>query len=441
MRFFICFTAFCVENLIMTQKTQIISKILLLSILSLNLSCANHSDDPKPAPPTITDSKPSVDQDALAPIQKTNKLFKKLGETDKFEWVPSGYQQGFVYDIYYYIPSSIKNTKNSPALVFMHGGGQSTLTREGANRAVNLYIKDVIAASEKYKFIAVLPSSNGLNWGGHTERLMVELSKLMRANLNFDTNRLGLSGHSMGGMGITRTFTQMVNDFSFVNSISSAMDDKLQDVNRLNKMYNMKYSHQLGTQDEFDIFITRTKILEANVKKMEQDYGKPSLFEMEWFDDGHVYGAAQTKKLESLFKGQRNIFQNELYGLISFNNVMITENNIKFTVFGSKRYLWVENIPAGVADGFNFQAKAKNNRIDFSFDKDAYGVDIYPKSKKFKLYLSAKLFDLSKEISIYDGGYFVAKYKPVLASARKPGLMDKDDANTAYDDIFEFSFN
>ncbi len=423
----------------MTKKTSSPFKVLLLLLISFNFSCAK-SDDSQSAPAPVA---PVVDAEkiVLQPIHKEDSIFKKVGSVQKFEWVPTGYQSGFVYDIYYYIPASIQDSKNSPALVFMHGGGESTLTREGANKAVNKYIKEVVAAAEKYKFIAVLPSSNGLNWGGHTERILTELAQLLRTNLNFDTNRLGVSGHSMGGMGITRTFTRLVNDYSFVNSISSAMNDTTQTEDRLAKMYNIKYSHQLGTKDTFEVFITWTKALEKNIKMMEQNHQKVSQFEMEWFDDAHVYKPAQTKKLESLFQGQRNLFQNDLYGQIYFDQKSYTENLIQFSVTGSNRYLWVENIPTTVSDYFNFEAKALKNRIDFNFNKDEDKYTIYPKSKKFKIYLSSKMFDLSKDINIYDEGYFVAKYKAKPAADRKPGLMDKDDLNTGYDDVFEFKFN
>jgi hypothetical protein len=421
----------------MTKKTSLLSKILLISLTALNFSCAKSDDaNAAPAAPVV-----ETEKIVLQPIQKEDSVFKKVGSIQKFEWVPSGYQSGFVYDIYYYIPTSIQNSKNSPALVFMHGGGESTLTREGANKAVNIYIKEVVAAAEKYKFIAVLPSSNGLNWGGHTERILTELAKLLRTNLNFDTNRLGLSGHSMGGMGISRTFTRLVNDYSFVNSISSMIAEDGQTEDRLTKMYNIKYSHQLGTKDKFTAFIPVTQTLEKNVKAMEQSHQKKSLFEMEWFDDGHVYTPAQTKKLESLFQGQRNLFQNDVYGQIYFDQKSYTEHSIQFSVTGSNRYLWVENIPTTINDHFNFEAKALKNRIDFNFNKDEDHYTIYPHSKKFKIYLSSKMFDLSKDINIYDEGYFVAKYKAKPAADRKPGLMDKDDLNTAYDDVFEFKFN
>lgn len=421
-------------------KTNLLLKILLLSITSITLSCSQ-SDDSTPSASPVAPTKPVLESSELAPIQKQNTLFKKFGSVQKFDWVPTGYQKDFVYDIYYYIPTSIQKTKDSPALVFMHGGGESTLTRDGSNKAVNIYIKEVVAAAEKYKFIAVLPSSNGLNWGGHTQRAVTELATLLRAHLNFDTNRLGLSGHSMGGMGITRSFIRIINDYSFVNSISSAMNDTTQGEDRLTKMYNIKYSHQLGTKDSFDTFIKWTKTLEQNVKDMEWNRRKTSMFELEWFDDGHVYGAAQTKKLESLFKVQRNIFQNELYGQIYFDSKSYVDNNITFTVIGTKRYLWVENVPTTISDIFNFEVKADKNRVDFNFYKDVDGYTIYPKSKTFKVYLSEKMFDLSKDINIYDEGYFVAKYKAKTKSDRKSGLMDKDDPHSAYDDVFEFKFN
>ncbi len=415
-----------------------LSKIVLFLSISFTFSCSSGSGDAKPAPAVNPDV---VTKPTLTPIQKQDGVFNEFGSVQKFEWVPTGYSKDFVYDIYYYIPTSIQNSNNSPALVFMHGGGASTINREGSNKAVNIYMKEVVAAAEKYKFIAILPSANGLNWSGHTQRILGELAQLLREHLNFDTNRLGLSGHSMGGMGITRTFTHLVNDYSFVNSISSAMNDATQTDARLSKMYNIKYSHQLGLKDHFTDFVIWTKKLEANVKDMEERHNKKSQFEMEWFDDGHVYTSAQTKKLESLFKGQRKIFQNELFGEIYFDIKAYTENAINYTVLGSKRYLWMENMATTVSDHFQFEATVKNNIVNVNFFKDEDGYTIYPKSKKFKIYVSSKIFDLTKDIVVYDEGYFITRYIAKSKADLKPGLIDKDDPNTAYDDVFEFTFN
>lgn len=421
------------KRLLHNKKMKMLNKGFLLIFLAfINLGCSENFGK--------FFDQTEVQVQTLKPIQKNNKIFNKFGTLEKFEWAPPKYQIGFVYDVYYYIPKSIVETQNSPALIFMHGGGNSTLTREGSNKTVLGYSKTVIAAAEKYKFIAILPSANGLNWGGHTETLLNGLADLARNQLYFDTNRLGVSGHSMGGMGLTRTFNRLANHFSFVNALSAGMNDTTQVEERLIKMYNIKYSHQLGTQDHFTAFIDWTKQLEKNVKKMEDKYGDKSFFEIEWFQDKHVYTSEQTAKLEELFKWKREIYQKKLYGQIFFDDVRLTENNIQFHLEGDHRYLWIENISAAKRDNFNFQLLAENNKIEISFSKDQNGNTLFPQSKKFKLYLSSKIFDLEKDILVYVEGDLVARYSSPSSLDRRSGFIVNEDPNTKYNDVFEFSF-
>lgn len=421
------------------MSKKYLNQLLAVSlVVSFFWGCADHKDlAPQTNVNTAIEETPAeetpIHQQALVAIQKSDKYFKQFGKLQKFEWVPKGYQNGFVYDIYYYIPKSIANTKNSPALIFMHGGGASTMTRAGANEVVGRYTSTVATAAEKYKFIAVLPSSNGLNWGSHTDLILSELSSFMRDQLNFDTDRLGLSGHSMGGMGIGRNYQRVVNDFSFANSISSAIALGNQTEERISKMFNIKYCHQQGTKDHFPEFITWNQALEKKVKSIETKYNSKAKFEIEWFNDAHVYTDAQTKKLEALFREKREIFQKNLYGQIYLTDKDLVENFIKFHAKGNNRYLWLENIPVAREDIINFILESNDNQIHLKFAT-------MPLSKVFKVYLSLKIFDLDKNIPIYVNGKQVAEYKAKAASKRKSGLITANDPASKYDDVFEFSF-
>ncbi len=133
-------------------------------------------------------------------------LFDTVGSVDSFQWAPERYANDFKYDIFYYIPKNLDPNTKSGALIFTHGGGESTMDRAGSIHAVNLYMADLKRMADELGIIVVLPSANGLNWGGHTRGLMRDLGRLMRKELNIDVNRLGVSGHSMGGMGITRNY-------------------------------------------------------------------------------------------------------------------------------------------------------------------------------------------------------------------------------------------
>jgi hypothetical protein len=63
--------------------------------------------------------------------------FNTIGLKSSFQWAPDNYSDAthpsnFTYDIFYYIPERLKNLENVNALIFNHGGGSSTLTRDGS---------------------------------------------------------------------------------------------------------------------------------------------------------------------------------------------------------------------------------------------------------------------------------------------------------------------
>lgn len=421
---------------------NIFIKISLIVSSIIYVSCSKNQDSGQSGHPysEITDETKNVEKN-LKPIQKKNSYFKVFGRIDQFEWAPADYQNGFVYDVYYYIPADIVEKKDNPILIFMHGGGQSTVDRVGANKVVKVYLPEVIAAANKYKFVAIIPATNGLQWGGHTQTVLNALADLTKTHLNFDTDRLGVSGHSMGGMGITRVFPRLVNNFSFVNPISAGMAETSQTEDRLNKMFNIHYSHQLGTKDHFKDFIKWSKKLEFAVADLENKYQKTAKFEFEWFNDAHVYKSQQTAKLDSLFKIKRDIYQNELYGHIYYDDIIRTESNIKYPFLGNKRYLWYEDITTEKTDSYHFKLSAIKNRIDIEYFKNADGILLYPKSKKVRLYLSKKIFNLKQDIDVFVNGRFVLNHKALAARSelRIKGYIDSLDKNTSYDDRIEFS--
>jgi Poly(3-hydroxybutyrate) depolymerase len=106
-------------------------------------------------------------------------VFTQKGSVDQFQWTPDYYTTGFKYDVFYYIPKKLKQTKDANSLIFLHGGGQSTMTRAGSARVAKSYIDDLKSIADQLGFIIVAPSGSGLNWGGHMRGMLPELAKLM----------------------------------------------------------------------------------------------------------------------------------------------------------------------------------------------------------------------------------------------------------------------
>src|SRR5690606_33615734 len=139
----------------------------------------------------------------------------QYGNISSEQWAPANYPQDFKYDVLYYQPQSLKGKKNSKVLVFLHGGGASTVTRAGALSVSSSYISNLKSIADNLGFTLIVPSSSSLNWGGHTRVMLEALARELKQDKRFDAKRIGLSGHSMGGMGITRNFFWLADDFAF----------------------------------------------------------------------------------------------------------------------------------------------------------------------------------------------------------------------------------
>ena len=219
-----------------------------------------------------------------ADIIKDKTHFDTLGAIDSFSWAPARYENDFRYDVFYYIPASLQNKSQVGALIFNHGGGSSTMTREGSIRAVGLYINDLKRMADELGIVVVLPSANGLNWGGHTRGLLRDLGRMMRKELDIDVNRLGVSGHSMGGMGITRNYLWGADEFAFYLPMAAGMDVNHQTEQHLNKVFNIPYVHLQGLGDHFDIFITRCEEQKKRTRDLEIKYNELSKLDINQVD-------------------------------------------------------------------------------------------------------------------------------------------------------------
>lgn len=341
--------------------------------------------------------------------------FSKVGELASFQWSLPRYQnKDFFYDVFYYIPATLAKTKNAPAIIFMHGGGDSTLTREGAIKTVHRYTPDLIKLADELQFVLVVPSSNGLNWGGHTRGFIRDLAGLVRKELEVDGNNFGLVGHSMGGMGITRSANWLTDQFSFFLPTAAGMDPRGAVEENLVQNFNTVYEHHQGLKDDFQIFIERCHIQEKAMKDLEVKYGLTSGLTIKFYDGPHNYDRPLLKAaLDQHFKKtRRNLYQEKLFGSLYFANGLYVENKIQFHLDEFKSYFWIEVLEADTTVypfRLNIQAEIDDaeNKVTVKFENNAQHI------KKLRVYVSSKNLNLDRKIIVEVNGkkYFNKKVK------------------------------
>lgn len=377
-----------------------------------------------------------ISWNAQAHVIKNPIHFDHVGAMYSFQWAPARYESDFKYDIFYYIPTQLANRSQVPALIFNHGGGQSTLTREGSIRAVTIYLQDLKRLADELGMIVILPSANGLNWGGHTRGFMRNLAQMIRTELDVDPNQIGLSGHSMGGMGITREYAWIADEFAYFLPMSAGMDENMQNERYLSKVFNVPYTHLQGLADHFDIFISRTKAQVKNTQALEQKYQRQSKFKAIFYQGDHSFNYPISKAaLMNLYQNPRNLYQPELWGTIHTVHSKNPDNNIIYDYESEARYFWLEFTQSDLtqSEATDFFAAIHGQTIDIT-------MPVLPKaSKAFKVYLSSKLINLQLPISITLNGVTVAN-RPASAEALPLKNFDSLDPGFNFEDVMEIQF-
>lgn len=364
--------------------------------------------------------------------------FDRIGVVDKFQWAPPTYTTGFKYDVFYYIPHGMGKANNR-SMIFMHGGGSSTMTREGSARVAKMYIDDLKRLADKMKFIIVAPSGSGLNWGGHTRVMIRELAVFMREQLTVTANKMVLAGHSMGGMGITRNAHWLIDQFAAFLPMAAGMDPKHATEANLQTYFNTYYHHLQGLNDHFRVFIERCQNQEAQIQMLEDKFGADSGFVMEYYNGSHNYQMPLIEKtlLKIWQNHQRNLIQPVLRGHFYHRDTINEYNNIRYNLTSTKTYMWLEvNKFKPLSDGQVakrdiFTATVINNNIDINFT-EAHGID------SLRVYLSDLMVDLTQPIKVFVDGDL--KYQGIVdqnmnMNINRALLVDKDFNFDSYVDI------
>lgn len=352
--------------------------------------------------------------------------FDKFGSVEKIKYRPVNSPLSFEYDVIYYIPAKLKNQKNLKTLVFLHGGGASTSDRAGSMRVAKMYFRDMKKMADELGVVMVAPSGSGLNWGGHMLAYLEDLVETIKTDLDVDPNAIGLTGHSMGGMGITRSYMWLADEFAFFMPVAAGMDPRYFKEKLLATMFNTTYYHLQGLYDHFDIFVERVNLQHIEMTLLEKKYKEKSGWSKEFYDEGHNYPYKLYKqRLETLLKTtKRDLYQKKLRGLLLYRNETLVNqwsNGIEFYLAPRERYFWVEAKEFSIEKkAIEFVAEVKKNNININI-KD--GV------KTLRVYLSSQMLKLKKPVTITINGveYFndIADMNLDMSAQRKqdPGFI------------------
>lgn len=362
-------------------------------------------------------------------IKENARNFTTVGSMDYFIWAPEHNPSRFKYEVFYYIPESLKTMEGARALIFLHGGGGSTRNRVGSlNVASDYMVNDLQKWANALKMVVIAPSAAGLNWGGHTFTMLRELIRVARMEMAIDPNNIGLAGHSMGGMGITRNYLWLADEFAYFVPMAAGLDPVFLTEQHLNKVFNVPYVHLQGKQDHFTEFITRCDQQANFVTELASTTQRTSLFELIYYEGRHNldYWLSQ-QTFERLQQKPRNIYQPILYGSLFSTAEELTENNITFKQKSVDRYFWVKIKEAdnSAPERLDFQASILNNVIELNL------VQKPEKIKSLELLLSQKLLDFSLPVIIKVNGQIIQQYLPQV---QKDLVVDPTDETYLFED-------
>lgn len=363
-------------------------------------------------------------------------VFTKYGKIHKSEFanyaiVKNKRQKLADYDVYYYVPKSLEGKKNIKSLFFLHGGGQSTMTRSGSRQVTKMYIEDLKSVADKLQVALICPSGSAQNWGGHLVDMLRDLKHIAIKDLNLDRNSIALSGHSMGGMGITRSAHYLASEFSFFMPVAAGYDFKPENerVNparrrgndlKMDTYFNHRYVHLQGKNDHFRDFIKRVKEQERRIKVKEVEFGKKSKFEPIIYNGDHNYPKTQyTKLLAREFENsKRDPYQKELYGLeYNIDELIKNQWTNGFSLYYGmmNSYFWIE--------GLEHKKYKQLNKVRGKIKENSVALELDSNISKVRVYLDQKMLDLSQEITISVNGE--NKFSGIV-EVSKPNSKDLD---------------
>jgi predicted esterase len=340
-------------------------------------------------------------------MAKTHSLkFTIKGSVSSFKYQATSYTGE--HEIIYYIPENLDLKKPQKLMILLHGGGASTATYASAADIAKGYVESNKTLADELGFIIIAPSSQ-YGWGYIVRVLVNETLLLAKTELNINSNHVFLYGHSMGGMGITRDGHYLADKMSFIMPSSAGMPESYQTREHLLTYFNTPFIHVNGKKDHYADFVIRANQVKTKVSLLENELKTPSKYQLHFHPGGHNPDKILKKKLiESALKNPRNLYQKQIYPI--FQDLMTLDNQWKVPPVTHKLIdngFWIDVLNRETQNDrpTTYYSQAKINGQTISIDIDQ-GIS------KIRIYLSKKLVDFSKEVSIQINGKIHKNYQP-----------------------------
>lgn len=179
------------------------------------------------------------------------------------------------YNYLLYLPDNYDSLKNWPLMIYLHGGSQKG---NDLNKLKAYGPPQLIDQGKKFDFIVASPQCpDGRYWS--TENWFDSLYAELLAGYRVDTNRVYLTGISMGGYGTYITAMDHPGKFAALLALCGGCNDS--DTSRICNLRNVPIWASHGTADDI-VSINETKRI---VNRLEQCNGKIKFTPLE--NEGH----------------------------------------------------------------------------------------------------------------------------------------------------------
>ncbi|MBL7714018.1 MAG: alpha/beta hydrolase [Bdellovibrionales bacterium] len=273
----------------------------------------------------------------------------QLGKVIVFNF--KGGSEELARENFYYFPTSIekpfKEGQKFKTLVFLHGGGESTATQPSASKVALRYMRDYLEYAEKNQVLLIFPTT-AYGWNLQTRYYLRDLVKQIQIAYPVDGEKIVLSGHSMGGMGITREFGLIHHFFRGVLGQAAGAKESSTAAHLLQSYFYTPYIHLNGINDHFTDFEPWMKSLERKLHLMEIEQGRNSFFELVFHKGNHQPNRELNEKfLNQLFEQERPAVQTEVYAVLEARNYPIAKVTpaVKEQTLDTVKWLKAKNYP------------------------------------------------------------------------------------------------
>lgn len=306
----------------------------------------------------------------------------------------------FRYDVLYYIPKRAKERKDLEAIVFLHGGGKSTTTRSTSMGSIEFYTKHMMKMARSLGVALVIPSATGLNWSNHTVSYLKEVRALIKSDMPVYDNRIGLVGHSMGAMAITRELPYLTDEFSFFLSMAGGAETKSTTQKMLKTYLNTSYTHFQGEADHIGSFAPRSIKQDQKVRALELELNKEIDFTLVMHKGGHNFVDFKFSKfanmlLDKVENKRINFYKKEVFGVLK------PQEGIFLDEYSNGNHYFVKRIDSSFwIKATKFSNQSGNIAVEGKIDNQNVDLTLEDGIKELRIYLSNRMLDTRKSVNV-----------------------------------------